>query len=216
MLAFSRTVCLLIISQLVAWASPVLAQDSYPIGAGDVIGVSIVPKPELNRRMTVGLDGKIFLPLVGEFEVSGKTIDELRQEILQKMTGAVYRDRIEGESVLVAISGDEVLVEVAAYRPIYIDGDVARAGEIPFSVGITVRQAIAAAHGFADQEAQNRAFADENAIAIRARIAALQTETVYHRAIANGTTSVDNAALARIEILPAPIEEVLDRMNQRL
>lgn len=200
------------------WAagSPAIAAESYPLDAGDVVSVSIVPKPELNRDMTVGLDGTIFLPLIGYLNVRGRTIDQLREDIPNLMSGAVYRERIEGESVLVTIASDEVLVEIANYRPIYVDGSVEQPGELPFTVGLTVRQAVAAAQGFAAPEAPVRTFAEDNPIAIRARLSALQSELLYFDAIAKGNESVATDAVGRIEVLTAPVAEVASRMNLRL
>lgn len=175
-----------------------------------------MPKPELNRVITVGLDGTIFLPLIGSLNVSGRTIDQLRNDIPNLMTGAVYRDRINGESVLVTISSDEVLVEIAAYRPIYVDGAVEQPGELPFTVGLTVRQAIAAAQGYAMPNAEVRSFTEDDPLSIRARLSALQAELAYYNAVASGRREVDADAVARIEVLTAPVDDVVARMNRRL
>jgi polysaccharide export outer membrane protein len=50
--------------------------------------------------------------------------------------------------VSVALSADEILIDILEYRPVYLRGDVSRPGEQPFRPGMTVRQAIAVSGGY--------------------------------------------------------------------
>ena len=51
----------------------------------------------------------------------------------------------------------DVAVEVADYRPFFIQGAVKNAGQFPYVYGMTVRAAISTAGGFSDTADRNRA-----------------------------------------------------------
>jgi polysaccharide export outer membrane protein len=51
----------------------------------------------------------------------------------------------------------DVAVEVAEYRPFFIQGEVGTAGQFPYVFGMTVRSAISVAGGFSDTANRNQA-----------------------------------------------------------
>ena len=53
-------------------------------------------------------------------------------------------DRID----IVVIDPEEITVDIAEYRPVYVSGDVSKPGELAFRLGMTVRQAVALAGGY--------------------------------------------------------------------
>ncbi|MCW2285381.1 polysaccharide export outer membrane protein [Rhodoblastus acidophilus] len=120
----------------------------YRIHPGDVIEVSVAGLPELNMRNRVQPDGAVAFPLIGALTVAGLSTEELRQAVQARFARKVYRRRSpDGRELLVVIQRDEVSAAVADYRPVYVDGDVARPGEIPYRPEMTVRQAVALAGG---------------------------------------------------------------------
>lgn len=120
----------------------------YRIHPGDVIEVTVAGLPELSMRNRVQPDGAVAFPLVGALTVAGLSPDELRQAVQARFARKVYRRRSpDGRELLVIIQRDEVSAAVADYRPVYVDGDVARPGEIPYRPEMTVRQALALAGG---------------------------------------------------------------------
>jgi polysaccharide export outer membrane protein len=97
--------------------------------------------------MLVNLGGEISVPLVGYLAVEGKTIGAIETEVREALTSAVYRQRLNGDELLIVIRPDEVSIEVAEFRPIYIMGSVVRSGEVRFRPNMTARQAASLAGG---------------------------------------------------------------------
>ena len=46
------------------------------------------------------------------------------------------------------IDPEEITVDIAEYRPVYVSGDVSKPGELGYRVGMTVRQVVALAGGY--------------------------------------------------------------------
>jgi polysaccharide biosynthesis/export protein len=113
-----------------------LADDNYMIGKGDVVEINVVNLPALHHRLTVGPDGKIALPPLGTLVAAGLTTDQLQS--------AMQKQLIEKN----VARNPDVVVEIAEYRPVFVDGDVARAGEYGYRADLTVRKAIAKAGGY--------------------------------------------------------------------
>ena len=55
--------------------------DTYVIGESDLLAINVWHEPELTRVVPVRTDGKITMPLIGELQASGKTVEELRATI---------------------------------------------------------------------------------------------------------------------------------------
>jgi polysaccharide export outer membrane protein len=125
------------------------AAAEYPIDVGDVIEIVVARVPELQRRVPVKSDGSISFPLLGTHRVAGLTPSEAEASIQAKLATRIFRLRTpDGRENAVAIEPDEVTVAVVQYRPIYVNGDVAKPGEQAFRPFMTVRQAIALSGGY--------------------------------------------------------------------
>ena len=110
----------------------------YRVGSGDVLRVNVWKREELSQpSLTVRPDGAISLPLMGEVPASGRSVDEIAQELQGKLD-KFYQDR---PPVTVQV------VEVRSYK-VYVMGEVARAGELSPNHPLTVLQALAMAGGF--------------------------------------------------------------------
>lgn len=131
--------------------APVRADDAVPeyrIGPGDRLELRVVGLPELGQKALVDINGNLPLPLLGAVKVSGFTLAEVQDKVRAGLSGKiVYRRALDGKKVPNIADIDEILVEVAEYRPIYVNGDVPRAGEVPFRPGMRVRQALSLAGG---------------------------------------------------------------------
>src|SRR5271167_1699609 len=55
-----------------------------PIGAGDLLEMSVFDTPELSGKLRVSNTGDILLPLVGPIHVAGLTADDMQRLIRQK------------------------------------------------------------------------------------------------------------------------------------
>ncbi len=117
------------------WPPIEAATQTYRIGAGDVLRVSVFGNQELNTRVTVRPDGRIALPLIDELAVAGRTVNEVTNEVSQN-----YRRYVQDARVAVVIE------EVHSYR-VFVTGKVMRAGEFESATPLTVMQALALAGG---------------------------------------------------------------------
>lgn len=78
---------LLVVSFLLVMQLPVLAEDGgYKLGPGDVIEFSVWNSPELSTKLSVGFDGYVSVPLVGQVKVQGLTLPELDQQLENLLT----------------------------------------------------------------------------------------------------------------------------------
>jgi polysaccharide export outer membrane protein len=138
--------CALAAFALLAASLP--AKAEYRLDVGDVLDVSVFGIAELRAHARVNMDGAISFPLLGEIQVAGQTAQQLRTKIQSLLAEQVNQHQATGASVPFGHTElNEVTVEIAEYRPIYINGDVAHAGEQTFRPGMTVRHAVLLAGG---------------------------------------------------------------------
>lgn len=74
---------------LVLLAPPVFAQDAYVLGPGDILDVQVWDNKDLSQTVFVAPDGKISLPLIGQIQAGGKTIQQLQDELTKQYSKAV-------------------------------------------------------------------------------------------------------------------------------
>ncbi len=127
--------------------SPSAQQNSniYRLGPGDQLHIIVYGETDLTGDFTVSPVGTIAYPLVGEIPANGLTPDQLSQAIADRLSQGYMRH-------------PQVSSAIAAYRPFFILGEVARPGTYPFSAALTVRGAVAVAGGFSYRANQRRVF----------------------------------------------------------
>jgi polysaccharide biosynthesis/export protein len=114
------------------------SDDSYVIGANDVLAINVWKEPEVSRSVTVRSDGKISLPLVGELQASGQTPRQLEQEIAKRLQSYISEPEVT------------VIVTETKSQKVNILGMVAKPGAYFLTSSTTVLDAIAMAGGFKD------------------------------------------------------------------
>lgn len=114
------------------------SDDSYVIGADDVLAISVWKEPDVSRSVPVRSDGKISLPLIGELQAGGQTPRQLEQEIAKRLQSYISEPEVT------------VIVQDAKSQRINILGMVARPGSYLLAGSTTVLDAIAMAGGFKD------------------------------------------------------------------
>jgi polysaccharide export outer membrane protein len=122
------------------------AAAEYHLDVGDVIEISVARVPDLHRRVPVDLDGSVSFPLIGTVVVAGLTPPQV-QARFQAALATRMRTGGGRDNDLV-IDPDEVTVTVVEYRPIYVNGDVAKPGEYPYRARMTVHQVVALSGGY--------------------------------------------------------------------
>jgi polysaccharide export outer membrane protein len=125
------------------------AQD-YQLEPGDILDFAIVGAPNFTQKVPVSSDGSIRLPIGGQFQAGGRSIDELRGDVVDKLKTSSYPAGVDaqGNTTWNVVYPEGVILGVAEYRPIYLSGDVLTPGAQSFRFGMTVRQAAAVAGGY--------------------------------------------------------------------
>jgi polysaccharide export outer membrane protein len=108
---------------------------SYAINAGDILQVSVWKEPDLQLDVLVRPDGEFSLPMIGEVQAAGKTVETLREEITKRIS-AYVPDAVVTVA-LKQLSGDKV----------YVLGKVNRPGEYAVNRYVDVMQALSIAGG---------------------------------------------------------------------
>ncbi|WP_287237111.1 polysaccharide biosynthesis/export family protein [Mesorhizobium sp.] len=128
----------------------------YRLQTGDVIGFAVIGYPEMQKRAVIDQSGVIVLPVLGPLNVLGKTIEDVRKDIIEVLKPKSLPQRsADGTETWTGFYPDQIIVDIEEYRPVYIDGDIASPGIQPFRPGMTVRQAVAAGGGYGRGELQN-------------------------------------------------------------
>jgi polysaccharide export outer membrane protein len=108
----------------------------YRIGTGDVLQLFVWKEPDLTRDLTVRFDGKVTVPLLGDVTASGRTPQELGDDIARSLARFLAAPQVT-LGVLQANSAR-----------FHVLGQVNKPGEFPLTRRMTVLQALAMAGGF--------------------------------------------------------------------
>jgi len=119
---------------------PPVAADvaAYRLGPEDLIEVFVWNEEDLTKEVSVRPDGRISLPLVNEVMASGRTAEEIQQEITVRL-GAYLEDPVVS-----------VLVKEINSAKISVLGEVRDANRFLLRQRTTVLDAIAMAGGFTE------------------------------------------------------------------
>jgi polysaccharide biosynthesis/export protein len=110
----------------------------YRIGADDVLNINVWHEAELSKTVPVRPDGKISLPLVGEFQASGKT-----PAALQAALKTEFAKYINAPDVTV------IVTEIKSQK-INVMGEVEKPGSFPYTSPMSALDAMALAGGAKD------------------------------------------------------------------
>ncbi|HEY7229693.1 MAG TPA: polysaccharide biosynthesis/export family protein [Pseudolabrys sp.] len=146
--SIAQLLCCFCLALLALPIPPAYAKD-YLIQAGDTLELSVAGVPDLRQRIPVNVQGAASFPLVGDVQAAGKSLKEVRSKVQEILPTKEFRLRTgDGREVPVIVSPQAIDVVIAEYRPIYLNGDVSKPGEVTYRPGLTVRQAIALGGGY--------------------------------------------------------------------
>jgi polysaccharide export outer membrane protein len=107
----------------------------YLLDAGDRLRITVFGQDGLTNSYAVDAAGMITMPLVGSLAARGLTTAQLSHALSQRLKQGYIRQ-------------PKVAIEVEAYRPFFIHGEVANPGQYAYLANLTVENAIAIAGGF--------------------------------------------------------------------
>jgi Polysaccharide biosynthesis/export protein/SLBB domain len=117
-------------------APAISAQSPYTLDSGDRLRIVVFGQDGLTNSYLVDASGHIAMPLIGSVMAKGATTDQLSARIAEKLRDGYIRE-------------PHVAVEVEAYRPFFILGEVTAPGQYPYIANMTAETAVAIAGGFA-------------------------------------------------------------------
>jgi protein involved in polysaccharide export with SLBB domain len=107
----------------------------YTLDSGDRLRVVVFGQDGLSNSYLVDASGHIAMPLIGSVSARGLTTDGLSSRIAERLRQGFVRE-------------PHVAVEVEAYRPFFILGEVTQPGQYPYVADMTAETAVAIAGGF--------------------------------------------------------------------
>jgi len=113
-------------------------EQSYTLDAGDEVRVVVYEVDNLPQTFKVDASGHISLPMAGVVPARGKTVQQLERAIVARLKDRYIKD-------------PKVAVQVVAYRPFFVLGEVKNAGQYAYINGLTVESAVAVAGGFTER-----------------------------------------------------------------
>ncbi|MBN8920632.1 MAG: polysaccharide export protein [Rhizobiales bacterium] len=107
----------------------------YRLDSGDRLRIVVFGQEGLSATYAVDAGGSVTMPLIGAVRARGATTQELAAAISSRLRQGYIRE-------------PHVAVEVEAYRPFFILGEVTHPGQYPYVANMTVETAVAIAGGF--------------------------------------------------------------------
>ena len=117
-----------------------VSDTTYIIGSEDIVRIQVWGNPALSADYIVRPDGKISLVLVGEVQASGKTPQQVEQDLAARLKAG---DFIKDPQVSVGI-------QQINSKKYYIQGEVNKPGVYPLIGPTTILEALVNAGGFRD------------------------------------------------------------------
>ena len=121
----------------------------YQIGVGDQLNVNVWRNPELSLVVPVRPDGKISLPLVGDAQAAGLTVNELNSGLQSSLSNFIRNPQV----TVIVTAADSTDYQ----RRVRITGAVENPISIAHREGITVLDLVLEAGGLSEFAVPNKA-----------------------------------------------------------
>ncbi|MEW5803011.1 MAG: polysaccharide biosynthesis/export family protein [bacterium] len=168
------------------------AEDSYRIGAEDVLFISVWGNEQLTREVLVRPDGKISFPLVDDLPVAGLTCMEVKELITKKLTPYIQ----------VMYQVTVILQSINSYK-VYVMGAVKSPGAVTLRRKTTLLHLLAMVGG--DQFSENADFGKSYVLRD-----GKQLPVAFEKLIEKGDVKQD------IELLPNDFIYIHDNFDKRI
>ena len=129
---------------------PVHSYDAaYRLDAGDRLRIVVYGQEGLTNSYAIDAGGSITMPLIGAVRARGLTPAALAGSITGRLRNGFIRE-------------PSVAVEIEAYRPFFILGEVAAPGQYPYVPNMSVESAVAIAGGFSARARRDEVMLSHN------------------------------------------------------
>src|ERR1700731_2040531 len=145
-MAYGQSYAMALAATPVAYAAapmPTSHDAAYRLDAGDRLRVVVYGQDGLTNTYAIDAGGSITMPLIGPVPARGGTPAGLASQIAGKLRHGYIRE-------------PSVAVEIEAYRPFFILGEVAAPGQYPYVPNMSVESAVAIAGGFSPRARRDR------------------------------------------------------------
>jgi polysaccharide export outer membrane protein len=127
---------LLAVLDIPVYAQQAFSPDSYRVGIGDRLFLAVSQRPNLNRELVVKEGGVVTLPLIGDVTVSGLTLEEIEETLLEAL-----------QDYYPSVTEIDLSLREAVSQVIYITGQVGTPGKYNFHKSPNLWEAIREAGG---------------------------------------------------------------------
>lgn len=124
-------------------------EPAYTLDSGDRLRVVVYGQDGLTNSYSVDAGGNITMPLIGSVKARGLSATQLSGAIAAKLRQGYMREPY-------------VAVEIEAYRPFFILGEVTYPGQYPYVADMTVETAVAIAGGYSPRAERTKVVISRN------------------------------------------------------
>ena len=101
-------------------------------------------RAEVSGDFSVAEDGTISIPILGQFDAAGKSVQELRDAIGRSFGSTLGHVGI-------------ITIAIAEHQPVYVDGAIKNPGAYKYTPGLTALHAVSLAGGYEDIKLESHA-----------------------------------------------------------
>ncbi len=163
------------------------SEPSYRLYPGDVVDVSVLSAPELNRTLTVQPDGRISMPLTPPIMAADRSTTEIEQALASAYSSQLLRPEIS------------VSVKQASALKVFVAGEVDRPGVYDMPGDIDALQAVVMAGGFKVSAKRDKVIIIRRAVGGQPMV-----RTADLRQAAYNALQADAVPLRRFDIIYVP------------
>ena len=186
---------------------------SYRLQSGDIIEITVLEDPNLNRRVLVRPDGRVSLPLAGTVQAAGRSLEAVQSEVRARLQGTFVNPPTVTAS-LIALAPPPLPALPEPPEPeappvihsIYVLGEVQRPGKYDYESTrpVTALQALTMAGGPATFAARHR-------IQIRRMVDGAETLELFdYDALESGEGPSPSALLTDGDVIVVPERGLFD------
>lgn len=193
----SLTSLLLTLMAMAGWAEP------YRLAAGDTLEITLLENTQVNGAYRIDVDGTVSVPGVGVISAAGKDVRTFEADLIAQAATSIV--------------DPSIAVQIIAYRPFFVFGDVQQSGQFEYVPGLTAMKAVAIAGGFGrqidtDDVSREIAASPARRSLVEARIGSFAAEVRLARLQAERDMS--DAFSFTLENATAPEQSIIDAAEQ--